>query len=130
MSTPEKSSRILVIDDDPVIVKLAEGILTANGYSVMTSTDAPAGLEMAMKEKIDLIILDVMLPVINGYNICRLIKSQESRKKIPIILLTSRAEVEDRKIGQEVGADAYIAKPLEREHFLKTVRDLILKQGQ
>lgn len=125
MDNPSAPYRILLIDDDPVVIKLAGGILTAAGYEILSSTDAPAGLEMAMKEKVDLIVLDVMLPIINGFNICRLIKSQPNHKKIPIILLTSRTEEQDRKIGQEVGANAYIAKPLNREHFLKTVKDLL-----
>ncbi|MCB9770972.1 MAG: response regulator [Candidatus Omnitrophica bacterium] len=120
-------SRILIIDDDPTIIKLTESILTTNGYETLTTSDAPIGLEMAMKEKVDLIILDVMLPIINGFNICRLLKSQEKYKMIPIILLTSRTEEEDRKIGYEVGADDYIAKPLNRENFLKIIADLLLK---
>lgn len=120
-------ARILIIDDDPTIIKLTESILTTNGYETLSTMEAPAGLEMAMKEKVDLIILDVMLPIINGFNICRLLKSQENYKNIPIILLTSRAEEEDRKIGYEVGADDYIAKPLNRENFLKIISELLLK---
>ncbi len=122
-------ARILIIDDDLTVIKLAGSILSSGGYDVISSTDAPVGLEMAMKEKVDLIVLDVMIPVINGFNICRLLKSQEKFKKIPIILLTSRAEDEDRKIGLEVGADEYIAKPLNREHFLKTVGELLKKHN-
>ncbi len=122
-------AHILVIDDDLTVVKLASAILSAGGYQVISSTDAPAGLEMAMKQKVDLIVLDVMLPVINGFNICRLLKSQEKYKKIPIVLLTSRSEDEDRKIGLEVGADAYIAKPLDRENFLSVIKELLAKSG-
>ncbi len=121
--------RVLIIDDDATLVKLAGSILSSNGYEVISSTDAPTGLEMAMKEKIDLIVLDVMLPVINGFNICRLLKSQEKYKKIPIVLLTSRDEEEDRKIGLQVGADAYIAKPLNRENFLNIIKDLLNKSS-
>lgn len=122
-------ARILIIDDDLTVIKLAGSILSSGGYEVISSSDAPVGLEMAMKEKVDLIVLDVMIPMINGFNICRLLKSQEKFKKIPIILLTSRAEDEDRKIGLEVGADEYIAKPLNREHFLKTVGELLKKHN-
>ena len=110
MNSSTKARRVLLIDDDPVVIKLASSILTTEGYDILTSTDAAAGLEMAMKEDVDLIVLDVMIPVINGFNICRLIKSQESRKKIPIILLTSRDEDTDRQIGQEAGANAHIAR--------------------
>ena len=123
-------ARILIIDDDQIVVKLAGAILSSGGYDVISSTDAPVGLEMAMKEKVDLIVLDVMLPVINGFNICRLLKSQEKFKKIPVVLLTSRSEEEDRKIGLEVGADEYIAKPLNREHFLNVISSLLKKHHQ
>lgn len=122
--------RILIIDDDQGVIKLTTSILSSNGYEVLSSSEAPAGLEMAMKEKIDLIVLDVMIPIINGFNICRLLKSQEKYKMIPIVLLTSRSEDEDRKIGKEVGADAYIAKPLNRENFLTTIKDLLSKSGK
>ncbi len=121
--------RVLIIDDDAIVVKLAGAILSSAGYDVISSTDAAVGLEMAMKEKVDLIVLDVMLPVINGFNICRLLKSQEKYKKIPIVLLTSRSEDEDRKIGLQVGADEYIAKPLNRENFLNIIKELLIKSG-
>ena len=122
--------RILIIDDDQGVIKLTTSILSSNGYEVLSSSEAPAGLEMAMKEKIDLIVLDVMIPIINGFNICRLLKSQEKYKMIPIVLLTSRSEDEDRKIGKEVGAEAYIAKPLNRENFLTAIKDLLRKSGK
>lgn len=87
MNNPKR--RILIVDDDPTMLKLTDGILSANGYEVLIAKDAPTGLEMAMKKTPDLIILDVMMPIINGFNICRLIKSQAEHKHIPIILLTS-----------------------------------------
>ena len=83
------------------------------------------GLEIAMKKQPDLIVLDVMMPIINGFNICRLMKSEETCKHIPIILLTSRVTEEDRRIGQEVGADAYLLKPLNTEEFLYKVKELL-----
>lgn len=121
--------RILMIDDDVSVIKIAVPILAGAGYEVLNSTDAPTGLEMAMKENFHLVVLDVMMPVINGFNICRLLKSQEKFKKIPVLLLTSRSEDEDRKIGQQVGADAYLAKPLNREQFLSAVKDLLSRGG-
>ncbi len=125
--TSSSHTRILIIDDDAIVIKLAGAILSSAGYEVISSTDAAVGLEMAMKQKVDLIVLDVMIPVINGFNICRLLKSQEKYKKIPIVLLTSRSQEEDRKIGFEVGADEYIAKPIDRENFLNTVKQLLSK---
>ena len=75
-----------------------------------------------MKNDPDLIILDVMMPVINGYNFCRLIKQEENKKDIPIILLTSRDQIKDIEIGLEMGAEAYLAKPLNTTELLRTIK--------
>lgn len=125
MNDIKKTIRILVIDDDPGHIRLMNKILGAEGYEVLLADDAPVGLEMAMKAKPDLIVLDVMMPIINGFNICRLMKTEESVKCIPIILLTSRITEEDQRIGREVGADAYMLKPVNTDEFLKKVRALL-----
>jgi len=125
MTSDNIKQRILVIDDDPVLLKLANSVLEANGYESIIANEAPIGLEIAMTQSPDLIILDVMMPIINGYNICRLLKSEEKFKDIPIILLTSRSEDKDRDIGDEVGADGYIAKPFETNDLLDTIKKLL-----
>ncbi len=126
MSTPDSShKKILVVDDDMMAVRMTEGRLKANGYNVQTANDAPQGLEMAMKDKPDLIILDVMMPIVNGYNFCRLLKQDIHHRKIPVILLTSRAEEADIEIGHEVGADAYLTKPVDIEELLGKVKELL-----
>ncbi len=124
--SPSKS--ILVIDDDLGQVRLVETLLRSKGYNVLVADEAPGGLELAMKKSPDLITLDVMMPVINGFNICRLLKSQEELKHIPIILITSRITAEDQRIGEEVGADAYLLKPLNSEQFLIKVEELLCKR--
>ncbi len=121
----EKNRKILVIDDDPTFIKLTSSVLTSKGYEVTIADEAPKGLELAMKQIPDLIILDIMMPIINGYNICRLLKSQEGHRHIPIILLSSRNQVEDRKIGKEVGADGYLTKPLNTNELLSKVQELL-----
>ena len=118
----KKVKTILVVDDDVVQVKLLSKILGDVGYSILTRTDASEGLQLAMDVGPDLIILDVMMPVINGYNFCRLIKSEEEQKNIYIILLTSRDELQDVNIGMEMGADAYLAKPVNLQELLKTIK--------
>ena len=125
MDKKGKAHKILVIDDDPTFVKLAATMLSANGYDVLTATEAPAGLEIAMKGSPDLIVLDVMMPIINGYNICRMMKSEEGHRDIPIILLTSRSAKEDLKIGHEVGADSYLFKPLNTDALLTKIQELL-----
>lgn len=116
---------ILVIDDNPADLKLVSSILENQGYHVFSSNEAPAGIEMAMSIRPDLIILDVMMPIINGYNICRLIKDQKEYAHIPILLLTSRTTDDDQRIGLEAGADAYIIKPFETQRLLDTVKKFL-----
>jgi len=113
MIEKEKSKRILVVDDDPVIVKLLENRLTEKGYKVVSALEAADGLQMAINDSPDLIVLDVMMPIINGYNFCHLLKSEEGKKEIPIIFLTSRNSKEDIQIGHKMGADAYLTKPVD-----------------
>lgn len=120
----EKAS-ILVVDDNPTDLKLISSVLTAQGYVVSTADEAPGGIETAMNLSPSLIILDVMMPIINGYNICRLIKDQKDYARIPILLLTSRSSEEDHRIGREAGADAYMSKPFKTEELLATVQQLM-----
>lgn len=119
------AQKILIIDDDPTLLKLIQAVLNSNGYEVLSASEAPNGLELAMKQKPDLIILDVMMPVINGFNICRLLKAEQKHKHIPIILLTSRSTENDQKIGNEVGADAYFPKPCKIEELLIKIKELL-----
>ena len=117
------AKRILVVDDDLTQVKLLQGLLTQNNYTPIITTAAPDGLNIAMNEPVDLVILDVMMPIINGYNFCRLLKTQ--KKSIPIILVTSRDEADDLKIGQEMGADGYLTKPVNTAELLKEIKRLL-----
>ncbi len=121
---PEKQNikDILVVDDDPTLTVMISKCLKDKGYEVTAVTEAVEGLELAMKEKFDLIILDVMMPVINGFNFCRLIKQEESQKDIPVLLLTSRDQIKDIQIGIEMGAEAYLVKPLNMTELLKTIK--------
>ena len=125
MNEETKRERILVIDDDQGVLKLVETLLGTHGYEVSSTDDAAQGLEMAIKAPPDLVVLDVMMPIINGFNICRLLKSQETAMRIPVILLTSRASEDDVAIGQEVGANAYLSKPIDTKLFLEKIRELL-----
>jgi len=122
MSVQNEIKKILVVDDDPTLTALVEKFLEKNGYEVTTVTEAVDGLEHAMKNDPDLIILDVMMPIINGFNFCRLMKQEEKKKSIPIILLTARDQIKDIEIGLEMGAEAYLAKPLNTVELLKTIK--------
>ena len=119
------AKKILVVDDDKGATKLTETQLRANGYDVISSNEAPEGLQVALSQKPDLIILDVMMPIVNGYNFCRLLKSTEEQKDIPVILLTSRDAEEDKEIGKEVGANAYMTKPYNVDELLAKIKELL-----
>lgn len=121
MVQQQKMENILLVDDDHVQVRLIESILAQQGYKIIVAKDAADGLQKAMDGSPDLIILDVMMPIINGYNFCKLLKEQEHRKHIPIILVTARDEEEDIEIGMQMGAEAYLTKPINTEKLLKTI---------
>ena len=101
--------RILIIEDDPAIAKGLRESLEDEHYHIMTASDGGEGYEMAGKEKPDLILLDLMLPTMNGQDICR--KLREDGMTVPILMLTSKREETDKVLGLELGADDYITKP-------------------
>lgn len=119
--------RILLIEDEADMVYALTLQLEAIHYEVLSATDGQTGLDMARKEKPDLIILDLMLPKMDGYKICRMLKFDERYKKIPIIMFTARVQDQDKKLGQEVGADAYITKPFDSQVLLDKINTLLKK---
>jgi CheY-like chemotaxis protein len=128
MGQPKK--RILIVEDQAVIVDMLRMRLEANNYEVLTASDGQAGLDKAQKEKPSLIILDVMLPKMNGYKVCQLLKTDPKYSAIPIIISSGRTPQEIKKVGQEVGADAYVSKPFEAEELLAKMKELLEKKGK
>lgn len=121
------NKKILVVDDEAQLIDMVKMRLEANGYDVITAYNGQEGLDKARRESPDLIILDLMLPKIDGYKVCRMLKFDEKYKNIPIILFTARAQQEDEKLGKEVGADAYITKPFEPQVLLEKIKQLTAK---
>lgn len=117
--------RILLIEDESDMVYALTLQLEAAEYEVLTAQDGQVGLDLARKEKPDLIILDLMLPKIDGFKICRMLKFDKKYMKIPIIMFTARAQEQDMKRGQEVGADAYITKPFDTQVLLDKISALL-----
>jgi len=117
--------RILIVDDEIGIVEMLSLRLEANEYEVFAAYDGQEGLDKARTSKPDLIILDLMLPKLDGYKVCRILKFDEKYKQIPIILFTARAQEADVKLGKLVGADAYLTKPFEPEILLAKIKELI-----
>ncbi len=118
-------AKILVVDDEKDLVETLSFRLEANDYEVLKAHDGQDGLNKARSEKPDLIILDLMLPKMDGYKVCRMLKFDAKYKKIPIIMFTARAQESDKKIGMEVGADAYITKPFEPQALLSKIQELL-----
>lgn len=121
--------RILIVDDEPNIVTVVAARLKGNGYEVIQAQDGLAGLELAKKEKPDLIILDLMLPKLDGYKVCNLLKKDSRYAGIPIILFTAKAQEDDKRMGEEAGADAYVMKPYDPKVLLAQIQELLEKNS-
>ncbi len=117
--------RILLVDDEKDLVYAVKLQLEKNYFEVLTAYDGQEALEKARDENPDIIILDLMLPKIHGYKVCRMLKFDEKYKDIPIIIFTARAQESDKKLSFEVGADAYITKPFEPQMLLDKIKDLL-----
>jgi len=116
------AKKILIVEDYPHIVDVLRIRLEAAGYQVLSAVDGQEGLNLARRETPDLIILDVMLPKINGYKVCRFLKFDAKYKNIPIFLLTARGKPEDIETGKATGADEYIVKPYDPQALLALIR--------
>ena len=117
--------KIVLVDDEPDIVKTMEMFLKQEGFNVITASDGIMALDKIRKEMPDLIILDIMLPKLDGYKVCRMLKFDEKYDKIPIVIFTARAQELDKDKAKEVKADAYITKPFQPELLLAKIKELL-----
>ena len=117
-----EGKKILIVDDEQDIVETLKFILEAQGYTCFCAYNGEDGLNKAKEIMPDLIILDVMMPKINGYKISRLLKYDNKYKDIPIIMVTARSQEQDKLIGEETGVNEYISKPFELEEILAIVK--------
>src|SRR5512133_1045795 len=102
------AKKILLVDDEPEILEICRDYLKASGYDVITAKDGAQGLSSARREKPDLVVLDLMMPEMDGLDFCRTLRRESD---VPIIMLTARVEETDKLIGLEIGADDYVTKP-------------------
>ena len=114
--------KILIIDDEEDVVRVLTIRLEALGYKVISAADGLAGLEKVRSEKPDLALLDIMLPKLDGYKVCRMIKFDENLKNIPIIMLTAKAADLDRNLGRDVGANEYLTKPFDPDKLVALIQ--------
>jgi PleD family two-component response regulator len=120
-----KTSTILVIDDSITNLLLLESILKANGYKVLTAANVRQALYVMFGESPDLILLDLLMPRINGYQLLEAFNIHESTRKIPVIVISAITDKEYLKKGYELGVQEYICKPLDLDHLLASIRKAI-----
>jgi DNA-binding response OmpR family regulator len=116
-------SRVLVVEDDAAILRGLRDNLTAESYEVITAADGAEGYRLSQEKTPDLIILDLMLPKLSGYEICRKLRNEGSH--VPILMLTARGDEADRILGLDLGADDYVSKPFSVRELLARVRALL-----
>lgn len=119
------SPRILVADDEPALLRLLEFVLGRRGYIIQGVTNGNAAVEVLKNESPDLVILDVMMPGLDGYEVLTFIRETAHLEGLPVVILTARAQLDDIQLGLSLGADAYLAKPFDPEELLSVVESLI-----
>lgn len=127
-STETKKSRLLVVDDEQAIVDFIKLGMRYEGFHVDQASDGYIAIDMAQRTQPDAIILDVMMPTMDGLEVCRRLRENEATANIPILMLTAKDEVRDRVTGLEAGADDYLTKPFSFEELLARVRALLRRQ--
>lgn len=120
-------ARILVVDDVPENVRLLEAVLDAHGYEVISCTDGNAALDLAVAARPDLVLLDVMMPDVDGWTVARQLAEDERTRDIPIVFLTARAEPADKQLGRQLGGVGYLVKPFDPVVIGDYVEDVIAR---
>lgn len=119
--------KILIVDDEPHTVQTVKDRLEFGGYEVITAVDGEEALSKARNDAPNLILLDLMLPKMNGYEVCQLLKFDQKYKHIPIIMLTARTQETDKNMGKETGADEYVTKPFEFDDLVSKIKTYLEK---
>lgn len=120
-----KQKRILICDDDPVILRLIEVNLELEGFEVLTGNNGEEGVEIATRERPDLVILDIMMPRMDGYEACRRLKADDATKHIPIVFLSAKAQASDIEKGKSYGVAEYLTKPFDPTDLTDLVFKLV-----
>jgi DNA-binding response OmpR family regulator len=119
------AAKVLLVDDDPVILKLLQVNFEMEGYTVSLANDGVEGLEKARAEQPDIVLLDIMMPRMDGLEVTRQLKADDATRDIPIILLSAKAQSSDVQAGREIGADDYLTKPFDPLELLERVGQLL-----
>lgn len=118
----EPKPRILIVDDEPDLLAVLHFGLEADGFDVIEASDGERGLELARTMQPSLIVLDLMLPRLDGYKVCRALKFDERYRQIPIFILSARSGETDRRLALDLGADAYMTKPYDMKDLVARIR--------
>ncbi|MFA4837257.1 MAG: response regulator [Dehalococcoidia bacterium] len=121
------TKKILITEDDPSFIRAISHILTKEGYEVLNATNGLVGLMMAQKEKPDLLVLDVMLPGLDGFEVCNRLRADPKTARLPILMLSAKGQDADKSTGMKVGADMYLTKPVDRAVLLSTIESMLAK---
>jgi len=121
----QRMARILCVDDEPLNLSLLEAMLSPRGYDVVSAVNGPEALEKIAAERIDICLLDVMMPGMDGFEVCRRIKSDDLHRNIPVVMVTSYADMENRIRGIEAGAEDFISKPFDSAEVLARIKMLL-----
>jgi len=122
------SKKILIVEDDPSFSRAINHMIGKEGYEVITAFNGMTGLRMAKEEKPDLLILDVMLPGLDGFEICSRLRGETQTAKLPIIMLSAKGQDTDKTTGLKVGANEYLTKPVDRAVLLEKLTSLLPKE--
>lgn len=119
------ASKIIVIEDDPLILKLISQTLQREGYEVVTATDGSEGLRKVRETHPHLVVLDISLPGLDGYQVCHHLRSEHATSKLPVIMVTAMSRPSDQRRGFETGADDYLSKPFVLSELITRIRSLL-----
>ena len=121
----QKSPLVMAVDDDPMVLRIIESQLTRHDYTVKTASSGQEALRMLQAITPDVLILDVMMGDVSGYDLCHVVKREARLKNVPVIFLTSRGNPQDFKTGHDLGAVIYMVKPLKAEKLVNVVQMLV-----
>jgi len=127
---PDIRPRILVVDDEADLITVLRLGLEHEGFDVIDAVDGELGLKRAREERPDLVILDLMLPKLDGYKVCRSLKFDDRYKSLPIFILSARPGEQDRRLALEMGADLFIAKPYNMKDLVVKIRERLSRRGK
>jgi len=126
IESSSKPGKVLVVEDDQTLMGVFKYNLSKEGYSVVSAGDGVQALEIARREKPDIVLLDIMLPKLDGLEVCRILRKESS---VPVLMLTAKGEEVDRVVGLELGADDYMVKPFSMRELLARVRAMLRRRS-